>query len=95
MGEIYKFTCPKCGYSAKVSGDVDCGYIVVTTAILCKECKRLYDVEIGKALEDKEPFKDPVCPRQRQHTVRSWKYPDVCLKCSTQMEKGDGVMLWD
>ncbi len=69
MGEIYKFTCPQCGYSAEVSGDVDCGYISVTTTILCKECTTLYDVEIGKALGDKEPFKDPACPRGRQHTV--------------------------
>jgi len=95
MGNIYEFKCPKCHYAVEVSGGDDCGMVSATTTILCKECKKLYDVMIGSAPLNENSYSTPICPEKRGHTVRRWTYPDVCPKCGAMIKKGELVLLWD
>ena len=44
MGRSYLFECLKCGYKAKASGGADQGVDVAVQTIVCRDCKRLYDV---------------------------------------------------
>jgi ribosomal protein S27AE len=46
MGRTYLFECPKCGYSAKVSGQEDRGFTLCIQTIVCRDCKKLYDAVI-------------------------------------------------
>ncbi len=46
MGRSYWFECAKCCYRVVVSGCADRGRDFFVDTILCRDCKRLYDVVI-------------------------------------------------
>jgi hypothetical protein len=46
MGRTYLFECPKCEYSARVSGREDRGFTVCVQTIVCRDCRRLYDAVV-------------------------------------------------
>jgi len=65
VGLISRFTCDSCGYEAQVSGGDDRGFSCMTTTILCKDCRELYDVETGRgtySLPGMEKKVEPRCP---------------------------------
>lgn len=43
MGKCFTFKCPKCQYSAMVSGGEDCGEVIWTQTILCLDCLEVMD----------------------------------------------------
>jgi hypothetical protein len=100
MGVLFKFECPSCGYLAEVSGGADRGFYAATQTIICKECKRLYDVAIAKikgpdfAPEpgEREPLR---CPESDLHQVERWSRPRPCPACGSRMEKQQATILWD
>lgn len=44
MGRMYDFECPLCHYQACVSGGADEGVNCATQTIVCRNCRRLYEV---------------------------------------------------
>ena len=55
MGRTYLFECPKCGYSARVSGREDRGFTVCIQTIICRDCKRLYDAVVRLKVAESGP----------------------------------------
>ena len=94
MGQLYRFHCPKCGYSAEVSGGDDAGEMATTTTIACRACRRLYDVPTAKVPEFKPiPLR---CPRAYYHPIERWTDGDPCPRCGTPMLRDDErIILWD
>jgi hypothetical protein len=82
-----------------VSGREDFGFEIYTTTILCEGCEELYDVVTARFPPNpfEEGFKqsEPVCPKNREHSVRRWEYPDLCPRCGEDMIMGDKLTLWD
>jgi hypothetical protein len=100
MGSWCLFSCPKCDYSAEVSGGPDVGMTAATHTISCATCKKLRDVVVsedpGKDPPDPLPMK-PVCPssRTRVHDTRLWTHPGPCPKCGARMKLIGETALWD
>ena len=59
MGRSYLFECPRCAYRAPVSGGPDRGLDVATLTIVCRDCRKLYDVVTRLRL-----------PRDARHATR-------------------------
>ena len=38
MGSLREYSCPDCGYTAKVSGGKDRGFIAFTETVECLDC---------------------------------------------------------
>lgn len=106
MGTLYKFKCPKCRYSAEVSGGDDMGMYATTTTIMCKTCKELLDVTTSKqpypeTLNPPEPSFTPwvrrtiQCTKSASHEVERWKFPGPCPKCGKTMKQGEITCCWD
>ena len=99
MGAKYQFQCESCGYKAMVSGSDDFGFKVYTTTILCADCEELYDVATAKfpPVPHESGFEqsDPLCPKNREHSVRRWRDPGPCPKCGQPMVHGEEWLLWD
>jgi hypothetical protein len=99
MGTIFQFSCPNCGYKAEVSGGKDFGFTAATNTILCKNCKKLYDVvtskESWKACEDDWLPPAYQCPKSKRHEVELWFHPGACPKCSLTLVREDEILLWD
>jgi len=99
MGAYYDFSCPKCGYSARVSGGDDFGMLAVTTTIVCEDCRELSDIGIGSSpiAKTKKPARVRLhCQKDKSHNVRRWKHPGACPKCGTTMVKPETIaVLWD
>ena len=79
MGTWYRFTCPACTYAADISGGDDAGMAVVTTTIVCRACKKLYDAATRR-LPISEEGADWIderlrCPNSEGHIVELWKHP--------------------
>lgn len=56
MGRSFSYECPKCAYSAKVSGGTDEGYTVAVQTILCRECRALHDAVTRVRVPDERPL---------------------------------------
>jgi Zn finger protein HypA/HybF involved in hydrogenase expression len=98
MGETYRFTCPSCGYRAKVSGGEDCGFCVITQTVTCPECQALFDIESGEfslGAEAKTVKHALRCHRSPTHTVQPWNHPGSCPKCGVTLTRGECIMSWD
>jgi hypothetical protein len=96
MGQLYHFSCPECGYRAEVSGGGDAGMMVLTTTIVCTDCRCLYDIVTAETEDQKPPKQHELrCPEFPTHKVIRWKNGDPCPKCGTQMVKGKMGCLWD
>jgi len=100
MGVLFKFECPSCGYSAEVSGGADRGFFAATQTISCKDCRKLYDVGVGRVhgsewTPDPKQLRPLRCPQSEQHTVEEWAGPGSCPACGSQMEKREATILWD
>jgi Zn finger protein HypA/HybF involved in hydrogenase expression len=96
MGSMYLFFCPKCGYSAEVSGGDDLGIASATTTVVCDSCREICDVETSKTPQDTESMKDvadlecPACGGQ----VKKWE-GQRCPHCNTKMANRGIPRHWD
>ena len=100
MGTIYAFRCPRCAYTAEVSGGPDCGFSVGTVTISCATCRKLRDVVVTH-----EPWKNPPDPvpehprctssRTRVHHTVLWRDPGPCPRCALMMVNDGETLLWD
>lgn len=101
MGSLCAFHCTKCRYKAEVSGGDDCGMEAMTTTIVCEDCRKLCDIEIGTVqimLAQSDQPEPPVvlhCPKNPSHRVRPWKAGDPCPRCGAPMENRGLRVLWD
>ena len=84
MGSTYRYVCPNCDYSAEVSGGDDMGMLCETKTILCKDCKKLYDVVTKYHGEEEMKL---ICPEVSNHNVSKWKFPDICPVCGQMMQE--------
>ncbi|MFA7007056.1 MAG: hypothetical protein WC429_23655, partial [Verrucomicrobiia bacterium] len=81
MGHKYTFRCPACAYLAKVFGGPNAGELVTTT-IVCLDCKKLFDIVTGNPLQipgEKPPKRR--CPKKASHRIKEWKNGDPCPIC--------------
>lgn len=46
MGRVYVFQCPRCEYTARVSGGAADGYHCATQTVVCADCRALYDAVV-------------------------------------------------
>lgn len=99
---IFDFVCPGCGYTARVSGGLDCGMLAVVRTMTCEDCKKLVDVLIGRYGQDgptgdSDYDKDlDICPKCRGYNIRAWSSLQPCPRCDCKMIKGDdAVVMWD
>lgn len=95
MGTQFRYVCPGCGYSAKVSGGSDAGELSLTQTVHCADCGRLYDVVVQDRLNHPGREHPLACPASARHIVRLWAYPGPCPKCGVTMERGEMTLLWD
>lgn len=99
MGTSFDFTCRECGYRAEVSGGVDVGREVATATIACRDCRRLFDVEIAGNPWEAATFEikpeELRCPRRRGYTVALWCAGDPCPRCGESLPEGEPVAIWD
>jgi hypothetical protein len=97
MGTHYLFKC-SCGFRATVAGDFDVGDAGATATIVCKTCKKLFDVKVATvAVMPDDPIDwNPVgCPKNRNHPWRIWTYPGPCPRCGATVKLGEMLALWD
>jgi hypothetical protein len=59
MGKTYLFACPRCDYRAQVSGRADRGFGLCVETIVCRDCKRLYDVVVRLRVGQKPEVRAP------------------------------------
>ena len=101
MGACYKFTCPKCGYEAKVSGGKDRGFSVSVQTMTCMNCSILVDVHVGHYEHDgnagNEIFihESGSCPKCSETNLEEWNENRSCPKCGSSMDQGEMTVLWD
>jgi hypothetical protein len=98
MGQRFQQKCKACGYSAEVSGRGDAGMLVITTTIVCLDCKELYDFIVcyhGHAGGPKTAAQPISCPKTNWHRVTQWKTGDDCPKCGDPMVQGVSTLIWD
>ena len=96
MGQSRTYKCNQCGYSVLTSGGLDYGFVAVTNTYICKSCKEVVDVTIGKhgkvfkkseiAAKAKDDFFDMsyyVCPQceSGKHLIKWSKTKRPCPKC--------------
>lgn len=94
MGRRYHFACPDCGYSAEVSGGIDCGFQRATDTIECLDCRELRDVTVGDV--GSPPVRVVArCPRDARHRIQRWARNGPCPRCETPMENHGERCLWD
>ncbi len=93
MGSSSRFSCPACGYEALVSGGDDAGFSLLTTTVLCEECRELYDVETGSPHAGRTT--EPACPVTAAHRVSRWEHPGPCPRCGGRMDLQGTEVLWD
>lgn len=101
MGTFYHFECPVCGYGADVCGGDDVGIMITTTTIHCDGCRELYDV-FTTFREFQEEGAPPgrlgrarlSCPENGEHSVRKWRHPGRCPRCSGRLERTSVVLNW-
>ena len=101
MGSRFEFTCDKCGYRVQVVGGKDCGMVAVVETMVCRSCRELVDVLVGRYGKE-GPTGDPdydaelgLCPKCRGREVSAWGEPRRCPKCGGRMIRGRLVALWD
>lgn len=96
MGTWFQFSCSRCGYQAEVSGGSDAGMVAVTATILCRRCRRLFDVVAGKVSISGQIKKVPLrCPRSASHPIERWSHPGPCPRCGTTLTREGETALWD
>ncbi len=93
MGLWHRFSCPKCGYQAEVSGGPDSGIDIFTTTVVCLDCRKLSDITIGKR-DNPEPI-PPRCRRSKRHAIEPWTDGDHCPRCATPMQNQGMTCIWD
>ena len=103
MGTSFEFRCPECGYSATVSGGLDCGMVAVVRTMVCDDCQEIVDVLVGKFGQE-GPTGDPsydkdlnVCPNCHKRHVHPWSASRNCPRCATKMilAHDSPRILWD
>lgn len=68
MGQKYTHDCPRCGFSALVSGKGDAGMEMTTVTIECLTCQILIDVPDAHLEEDEGFVEQRVeCPVHPDH----------------------------
>ena len=93
MGQLHHFECPACGYYAEISGGGDAGMKYCTATIVCKTCKKLYDVVSARVpLFETLPL---CCPKRKTHLVREWQHPGPCPVCDVVMGDLGETAIWD
>lgn len=93
MGTSYHFECPECGEMLTSSEGKDRGFIAVILPMICKDCKDVVQVLIGREGID-GPSGDPeydkklnICPQCEGKNLIKWKKSHPCPKCGTRMFK--------
>ncbi len=96
MGHYRTYKCSNCGYSVLTSGKLDYGFVATTDTYICKVCKELVDVTVGrqgkvfkkseipvKAKDDYFDMSYYVCPNceSGKHLVKWAKTKRSCPKC--------------
>jgi len=61
MGRTFQYECPQCQYRASVSGGADRGLNCSIQTILCRDCRRLFDVftRLRQTVEETPPRSGP------------------------------------
>jgi len=101
MGTLFEFRCNKCDYTAEVSGGKDCGMVAVVRTMVCRNCRELVDVTIGRrgreGLTGDADYDRGIgiCPRCNGAEVTSWGRSRPCPRCDGKMRKGESTVLWD
>jgi hypothetical protein len=98
MGHKYEQTCEGCGYSVAASGGMQSGMNIMTVTIVCRSCKKLYDVlhcHHGFRGGKKGGPYPPECPKKKGHQVEKWESGGPCPKCGAAMVQGGIAALWD
>lgn len=101
MGGAWDFNCPKCKYSASVSGGPDSGFAGHFQTMVCSNCKELHNilVEADDSFYGREAKnrvgKCPTCKKKKGLTV--WDSENMpCPKCGTRMIRDEkSFVLWD
>ena len=86
MGRTYLFSCEKCGYHARVSGNFVQGLDVAAQTIHCVECHELYDAVTavrGPAGEPwiRPPFIEDVVNRLHSNDRADWEWRQFEQAC--------------
>jgi hypothetical protein len=97
MGTWHTFHCAGCGYHAEVSGGDDRGMDIVTSTVVCVDCRALYDVFMGTSDSGDHPFKQPKfrCPKRSSHRIQKWEDGGPCPVCGCPMENMGPTAIWD
>lgn len=98
MGQAFAFTCTGCKYEVSVAGGGDSGMMVMTTTIVCLDCKELMDIpfmEVPRPGQERLVRIPLRCSRNKRHGISIWEEGEECPRCGGQMEKGHSAFLWD
>jgi len=101
MGAYYQFRCKHCGYEVMTSGGKDRGISVSIQTMVCRDCKKLVDVNVGKYKQDRETGKEMFvpeagcCPSCKNTNLDEWGKEMSCPKCEGFMDKGEMTAIWD
>jgi len=102
MGTRHQYKCENCGYSAVVSGGIDCGFVAVVQTMICHDCERLVDVLVGRCgfvgpTGDLEYDKElGLCPRCHGNNLTTWTDLRACPKCDDSMINDMSLIVnWD
>lgn len=102
MGQTYTYKCHKCNYTVMTSAGKDFGMMAVSDTYICKSCKEIVDVMVGKfgktfskgdiliMKNNGESVSDfyacPICGSEKH--LEKWSKKDKpCPRCDGKMRK--------
>ena len=97
MGHLHGFICTKCGLTALVSGEEDCGFFCNTQTVWCVECNLLQDVSIGYLENNQMHHVTPCCEKCGNEEISIWNEEMPCPFCGgiITRDPDGGDILWD
>jgi len=87
MGTKYTYGCNKCGYKALTSGGHDFGFFAVVDTYICKSCKEIVDVTVGK--------EGVTYTREEAASQREKQRYDLDYYTCPNCRSGDNLTKWD
>jgi hypothetical protein len=94
VGKTFLFECPRCAYRAYVSGRTDRGLGVCVETIVCRDCKRLYDVVVRMRPPKEQEMSVPSPPSSQLRPVRSADKAPPANQALNRLQMGLSPTKW-
>ena len=87
MGTIYEFACTGCDHRFEASDGADCGFMVYTQSMVCRDCAEVANVITGITPGTDGEYAEEIrsrvgrCPTCQGNSLTEWNSSKSCPKC--------------